>query len=230
MIKKLFLIGILGLLIYMIAINPVTSNIIFSDNPPLTKVLDLTTCLLTNLGKLVWNFAQVTFALFQQLWYQMHGGPPLSYDIRDSHELYELYLRVAEWSGIPWQVFWGIHAEETSLGTNLGGTPVISVLPKQQQPYFYQICRELDWNPQQVYGSHKGAIGQFQFIPETWVRNAIDANGDGRKDPFDVEDAAYSAANYLLKKGAQTDLRQALWHYNHDRQYIRRVMRYLRYM
>ena len=136
---------------------------------------------------------------------------------------------MSQWSGIPWQIFWGLHAEETDLGQNLGGTQIISVLPKQQLPYFHQICRELHWDPQQVYGSYKGAIGPFQFIPETWVRNAIDANGDGVKDPFDVEDAAYSAANYLLRKGGGSNLKKAIWHYNQDNSYVKRVMRYLKY-
>jgi len=106
---------------------------------------------------------------------------------------------------------------------------VISVLPRNQKTFFYQICRDLKWEPDEIKGSHKGAIGPFQFIPETWVRNAVDANEDGRKDPFDVEDAAYSAANYLLRRGAATDLRKALWHYNQDYRYVNRVLRYLEY-
>ena len=93
---------------------------------------------------------------------------------------------------------------------------MLSVLPRDQKSFFYQICRELKWDPDTIQGSHKGAIGPFQFIPETWVRNAVDANKDGYKDPFDVEDAAYSAANYLLRRGASTNLRKALWHYNQD--------------
>ena len=91
------------------------------------------------------------------------------------------------------------------------------------------MCRDLHWDPELVYGSHKGAIGPFQFIPETWIRNAVDANGDGRKDPFDIEDAAYSAANYLVRKGGLVNLRKALWHYNQDNRYVKNVMRYLRY-
>jgi membrane-bound lytic murein transglycosylase B len=91
------------------------------------------------------------------------------------------------------------------------------------------MCRELHWEPEHVYGSHKGAIGPFQFIPETWIRNAVDANGDGRKDPFDIEDAAYSAANYLVRRGGLVNLRKALWHYNQDKRYVKNVMRYLRY-
>jgi hypothetical protein len=229
MLKKLLIIGILGLLIHTIVINPVTSTIIFSGKPTLPKIFDLSTHLFINLCKVLWKLVQTLVSLLQYLWYHVQGTRSPSHEIRDSHELYQLYQQVSEWSGLPWQVFWGIHAEETSLGKNLGTTPIISVLPQQQRSYFYQMCRELHWDPQQVYGSHKGAVGPFQFIPETWVRNAVDANGDGRKDPFDVEDAAYSAANYLLRKGGQADLRKALWHYNQDHKYIQRVMRYLRY-
>ncbi len=229
MVKKLLIIGIIGFLIHTIAIDPVTSGIIFSGKTPLRKVLDLSAHFLIGLCKLLWQLGQTLFSLVQYLWDHLQGNHSPSHEIRNSHELYQLYQQVSEWSGLPWQVFWGIHAEETSLGKNLGTTPILSVLPKQQQPYFYQMCRELRWDPQQVYGSHKGAVGPFQFTPETWVRNAVDANGDGRKDPFDIEDAAYSAANYLVRRGGQSDLKKALWHYNQDRRYIRRVMRYLRY-
>ena len=43
------------------------------------------------------------------------------------------------------------------------------------------------------------------------------------------EDAAYTAANYLLHKGGLEDLQKAVWHYNQDRRYVKRVMRYLRF-
>ncbi|GAA1481591.1 lytic murein transglycosylase [Gordonia sinesedis] len=41
------------------------------------------------------------------------------------------------------------------------------------------------------------AMGPFQFIPETWTRFGVDANGDGRADPDNIDDAALSAARYL---------------------------------
>jgi hypothetical protein len=228
MLKKLIILGVLLFCVYAMFVNSVTSNIIFSERPLLSKAFSLSSYLIVKTVGLGWDALRVLFYFGQDLWRNQFGDAPI-YDVRDRHELYQLYQQVSQWSGLPWQVFWGLHAEETSLGQNLGQTQIISVLPKQQLPYFRQMCRELGWDPQQVYGSQKGAIGPFQFIPETWVRNAVDANGDGVKDPFDVEDAAYSAANYLLRKGGQDNLQKAIWHYNQDRRYVRRVMSYLRY-
>ncbi len=229
MLKKLIIIALVILLVYIVLVNNVTSGIIFSNRPLLSKIFALSRYLIVKLSQLALRIMHYLFNLLMDVWHWFSGYVSPPYDIRDSQELYKLYKQVGQWSGIPWQVFWGIHAEETNLSRNLGSTQVIAVLPSGQKTYFYQICRELRWDPQQIYGSHKGAIGPFQFIPETWVRHAVDANGDGRKDPFDVEDAAYSAANYLLQKGGLGDLRKALWHYNQDNRYIRRVMRYLRY-
>ena len=229
MLKKLIAVGLIVFLVYLLVFNAVTARIIFSQRSPLSKAFALIEYLLVKGVKLVWSLLCAIFAMLQNVWYSFMGGPPPTYDIKSMSELYHLYKNVEQWSGLPWQIFWGLHAEETSLGKNLGSVPVLSVLPKNQRPYFEQICRELRWNPKRVYGSNKGALGPFQFIPETWVRHGVDANGDGRKDPFDVEDAAFSAANYLLYKGGQTNLRKAIWHYNQDEQYVRRVMRYLRY-
>ncbi|MGR7000044.1 lytic transglycosylase domain-containing protein [Yinghuangia aomiensis] len=41
-----------------------------------------------------------------------------------------------------------------------------------------------------------GAQGIAQFMPGTWPQWATDGNGDGRRDPFDAEDAIPSAARY----------------------------------
>ena len=228
MLRKLLILGLFVFCVYAIFVNNATSNIIFSERPLLSKAFNLSSYLIVKTVNWGWDALRFLFYMGQDLWRNRIGDAP-TYDVRNRHELYELYQQVSQWSGIPWQIFWGLHAEETSLGRNLGGTQVINVLPKQQLPYFQQMCRELGWNPQQVYGSHKGAIGPFQFIPETWVRNAVDANGDGVKDPFDVEDAAYSAANYLLRKGGQDNLKKAIWHYNQDQRYVKRVMGYLQH-
>ena len=45
--------------------------------------------------------------------------------------------------------------------------------------------------------THDRAMGPFQFIPETWRRYGVDANGDGKADPDNIDDAALSAARYL---------------------------------
>ncbi|WP_084502585.1 lytic transglycosylase domain-containing protein [Microbacterium indicum] len=43
------------------------------------------------------------------------------------------------------------------------------------------------------------AVGPMQFIPETWLRWAVDGSGDGSVDPQNIDDAAYTAANYLCR-------------------------------
>ena len=42
--------------------------------------------------------------------------------------------------------------------------------------------------------SSAGAIGWMQFLPDTWSRWGVDADGDGVADPWNAEDAIYSAA------------------------------------
>ena len=72
--------------------------------------------------------------------------------------------------------------------------------------------------------SSAGAIGWMQFMPETWRMFGTDANGDGVASPWSAEDAIYSAARYLAASGAQTDLRRAIFAYNHARWYVDEVM------
>ncbi|MFP3471814.1 lytic murein transglycosylase, partial [Micrococcus sp. SIMBA_144] len=44
----------------------------------------------------------------------------------------------------------------------------------------------------------------------------VDANGDGKADPYDLEDAIFSTANYLSANGASKgDIEGAVYAYNH---------------
>ena len=45
--------------------------------------------------------------------------------------------------------------------------------------------------------STAGALGWMQFIPSTWEAYGVDANNDGRKDPYNPVDAICAAARYL---------------------------------
>jgi murein DD-endopeptidase MepM/ murein hydrolase activator NlpD len=72
--------------------------------------------------------------------------------------------------------------------------------------------------------SSAGAIGWMQFMPSTWLRWGTDANGDGIADPWNPVDAIYSAARYLAASGAASDIRQAVFSYNHATWYVNDVL------
>jgi murein DD-endopeptidase MepM/ murein hydrolase activator NlpD len=63
--------------------------------------------------------------------------------------------------------------------------------------------------------SSAGAVGWMQFLPSTWQSWGTDATGDGVADPWNPEDAVFSAARYLAAAGAREDLYGALYSYNH---------------
>jgi hypothetical protein len=72
------------------------------------------------------------------------------------------------------------------------------------------------------------AVGPMQFIPSTWSAVGVDADGDGRRDPHDIDDAALAAAVYLCSGGDDlgTDAgrRAAVYRYNHSERYVDLVL------
>ncbi len=72
--------------------------------------------------------------------------------------------------------------------------------------------------------SSAGAQGWMQFIPSTWASYGVDANNDGRKDPYNPVDAICAAARYLRAAGGDHDIRQAVYAYNHADWYVDEVL------
>jgi soluble lytic murein transglycosylase-like protein len=72
--------------------------------------------------------------------------------------------------------------------------------------------------------SSAGAVGWMQFLPSTWRRWGVDASGDGVADPYDPQDAIFSAARYLDAAGARTNLRRAIFAYNHANWYVNEIL------
>ncbi|MFT4127791.1 MAG: lytic murein transglycosylase [Gordonia sp. (in: high G+C Gram-positive bacteria)] len=106
--------------------------------------------------------------------------------------------------GIGWTTLAGIAGVESKHGTYRGAdvaangdvSPDIRGAPLDGTSGNLEIADtdhgSLDGDP-----THDRAMGPFQFIPETWQRFGVDANGDGRVDPDNIDDAALSAARYL---------------------------------
>jgi cell wall-associated NlpC family hydrolase len=72
--------------------------------------------------------------------------------------------------------------------------------------------------------SSAGAVGWMQFMPSTWARWGMDANGDGIADPNNPTDAIFSAARYLAGCGGQFDIARAVYCYNHATWYVNEVL------
>lgn len=75
------------------------------------------------------------------------------------------------------------------------------------------------------------AMGPFQFIPETWKRFGVDANGDGKADPDNIDDAALSAARYLCVSAGGDMTTPEGWEkavmvYNNSMSYVIKVRNY----
>lgn len=73
------------------------------------------------------------------------------------------------------------------------------------------------------------AVGPLQFIPSTWRELGRDGNGDGKKDPNNLYDAALTAVAHLCLRepGNYADrdaLRRSLIAYNPSRQYADDVL------
>ena len=73
----------------------------------------------------------------------------------------------------------------------------------------------------------------MQFIPSTWAWAGRDGNGDGKKDPNNVYDAALAAGHYLCRMNwdlsQQADLHSAILSYNNSQDYLNTVLSWLEY-
>ncbi len=111
---------------------------------------------------------------------------------------------------------WGV---ESNYGRNFGSRPLLTSLSTlscfgRRQAFFrgeffttLKILQEGHVAPERLTGSWAGAFGHTQFMPSTFMRLAVDFDGDGRRDLIDsVPDALASTANFLKRAGWQKAL------------------------
>ncbi|HEX8065768.1 MAG TPA: lytic murein transglycosylase [Thermoleophilaceae bacterium] len=72
--------------------------------------------------------------------------------------------------------------------------------------------------------SSAGALGWMQFMPATWRAYGVDANKDGKRDPYNPVDAIFAAARYLKASGGDKDVKRAIFSYNHAGWYVDSVL------
>jgi hypothetical protein len=72
------------------------------------------------------------------------------------------------------------------------------------------------------------AVGPMQFIPSTWSVVGVDADGDGVRNPQDIDDAALGTAVYLCSGsddlGTDAGRHAAVYRYNHSPSYVDLVL------
>lgn len=127
-----------------------------------------------------------------------------------------LFQRIEAQYGVQAPVLLAIWGMETDFGAVVGKKPIINGLaslasdcrrPELFQGELIAALKLIDngvLSVAQLRGAGHGEIGQTQFLPSSYLKYAVDGNGDGRKDLINSqEDVLASTANYLKGYGWQ---------------------------
>ncbi|MGM0839445.1 MAG: lytic transglycosylase domain-containing protein [Bacillota bacterium] len=142
-------------------------------------------------------------------------------------EYIPIYKAAEEEYGVPWYLLAAHHRVETKFSTM---RTLVSPVGAEGHMQFMP-CTFVGWSHPSCSGLGKGNIPQNQKtdpdVIEKYGGYGVDANGDGIADPFQIEDAVYSAANYLERNGAADGkIEQAVFAYNHSEKYVEDVLYY----
>jgi lytic murein transglycosylase len=124
--------------------------------------------------------------------------------------------RIEQAYGVPPEVIVAIWGLETDFGVNIGKFPTIRSLAtlaydcrrsdtfKAELMDALRIIERGDIAPQEMRGAWAGEIGQTQFMPSSYVKYAVDFDGNGHRDLLrSVPDVLASTANFLAGYGWQ---------------------------
>ena len=122
--------------------------------------------------------------------------------------------RIEQSYGVPGEVLVAIWGLETDFGVNTGKFPTIRSLAtlaydcRRAEEFRGELMDALrivdrgDLSPSEMRGAWAGEIGQTQFMPSSWIKYAVDFDGNGRRDLLhSVPDVLASTANYLAGYG-----------------------------
>nr|WP_249315372.1 lytic transglycosylase domain-containing protein [Bacillus sp. FJAT-49711] len=143
-------------------------------------------------------------------------------------EFMPIYFAAEEKFRVPWYLLAAIHRVETIFSSM---DPMLSPVGAEGHMQFMP-CTFVGWSHPTCTDLGQGDIPEDEKVNPKIIAKyngyGIDANGDGKADPWDIEDAIFSAANYLAKSGAADgDIRKAIFAYNHSDQYVEDVMHYV---
>jgi lytic murein transglycosylase len=133
------------------------------------------------------------------------------------HQHAALLRRIEQQSGVPPQIILAIWGLETDFGTaDMGRRPVIKTLATlahdcRRSELFQgeliaalKILQRGDLSQRELVGAFAGEIGQTQFLPSSYIKYGVDADGNGHVDlRHSSADVLASTANLLAKSGWQ---------------------------
>jgi lytic murein transglycosylase len=124
--------------------------------------------------------------------------------------------RIEQTYGVPGEVLVAIWGLETDFGVNTGKFPTIRSLAtlaydcRRAEQFRGELMDALrivqrgDLAPNEMRGAWAGELGQTQFMPSSWMKYAVDFDGNGRRDLLhSAPDVLASTANYLASYGWQ---------------------------
>ena len=124
--------------------------------------------------------------------------------------------RIEQSYGVPGEVLVAIWGLETDFGVNTGKFPTIRSLAtlaydcRRAETFRGELMDALriiergDLAPSEMRGAWAGEIGQTQFMPSSYLKYAVDFDGNGRRDLLhSASDVLASTANYLASYGWQ---------------------------
>ena len=124
--------------------------------------------------------------------------------------------RIEQTYGVQGEVLVAIWGLETDFGVNTGKFPTIRSLAtlaydcrradefRAELMDALRIIERGDLAPNEMRGAWAGEIGQTQFMPSSWMKYAVDFDGNGKRDLLhNAPDVLASTANYLAGYGWQ---------------------------
>src|SRR5712671_1340990 len=124
--------------------------------------------------------------------------------------------RIEQSYGVPGEVLVAIWGLETDFGANIGKFPTLRSLAtlaydcRRSEMFQTELMDALrivergDLAPAEMRGAWAGEIGQTQFMPSSYIKFAVDFDGNGRRDLLrSAPDVLASTANYLANYGWQ---------------------------
>lgn len=120
---------------------------------------------------------------------------------------------------VPASIILAIIGIETKYGKNMGTFKVLDSLAtlafnypqratffKNELAAFIALSKTYRLNPNRIYGSYAGAMGQPQFMPSSYLHYAVDFHGKNQPNLFkDKADVIFSIGNYLRQNGWEVD-------------------------